>query len=103
MIELFGDLPFALVAVSNRELAITAADRETGQGIIIALRNGVEFVVVATSAGHGHSQEGFTDDVQPVVDPIGFFLANVDRRMDHVLEQPKAGSQNRLVKTFAWM
>src|SRR3974390_290895 len=58
---------------------------------------------MAARAGDRESQESFSHDVDLVVHHLGFFLANVYRRMRSLPEPKKTRSNGRFIKPFRWI
>ncbi len=58
LIELFRDLAFGFHRL-EAGLPIATADEEALEAVVIALRDGVEFVIVAACATDGEAEEGF--------------------------------------------
>ena len=56
-------------------------------------------MVVATGTGDGQAQERLGHHVEPVVHPVGLVLANIDRRVDLLAQEPETRAQDRLIGT----
>ena len=94
--ELGGDFAVRLHR-GEGGLAIGAADEETGERVVVALRDGIELVVVATGAGDGHAEEGLGHHVEAVVHAVALVLANVHGGMDFLAKKPEAGAEDGFV------
>ena len=77
----------------DANLAVASAEGKSREGIIIPLRNRIELVVVTTGTADSETEEGFRQDIDPVIDSIRFIFANIDRGMDFFAQEPKPGSQ----------
>ena len=72
------------------------AVHDSGKGVVIRGRNGVELVIVAARACHGQAQEGLAENVDLVVHLVGAGFDGVGRAVDDLAEPVKAGAQGRL-------
>ena len=70
------DLSAKDLLFSGLELPVAEAGRakNSGHGVVVACRDLIEFVIVAASAGDGHSQQRAGDRVDLFVDDVGFFF-----------------------------
>ena len=95
-VELRGDFAVRLHRV-ERCLPVRAADEESRERVVVALRDGVELVIVAARARDGHAEEGLRHHVEPVVHAVRLVLPDVHGRMHLLAEKPKAGADDGFV------
>ena len=81
----------------ERHLPIPGRHHRTGDRVVVGGGDGVELVVVASRASQREPEKRLAERVHAVVDPVGLVLADVDRRVDLLAEQPEAGTDDRLV------
>ena len=72
--EVFGELGWRV----DSRLGGAGVGEDAVEGVVVLLRDGVEFVVVAAGAGDGEALEGFGDDVDLVVGPFDAVFEGVD-------------------------
>ena len=58
-------------------------------------------MIVAAGAGDGQPEKRLAEDVEHVVEPVALVLANIDRRMDPLAQEPEARADDRLVEALA--
>ena len=78
---------------------VAGAGEDAVEGVIIPGGDRVELVVVAAGAGQGQAEERLAQDVDLAVVLGRPVLAEVDRRVDPLVEPVEAGPQHRLVGT----
>ena len=79
------------------DLPVAGTQDETRQRVIILAADGVELVVVAAGAGDGQAEERLGEDIDFVVDPVAFVLADIDGRMHFLAEERPTGAQDRFI------
>ena len=94
--ELRGHLPIGFERF-KWHLPITARHQHAGDGVVVFVGDGVEFVVVAAGAAEGQAEKRLAECVDPVVGAVGIILGDVDGRMDLLPQIPKAGSDHRFI------
>ncbi len=81
------------------DLPVVGGGDEPAQGVVVALRDGVELVVVAAGAGNGQAEEGFRKDVHLVVEAFAFVLADVDGAVGFLSQEGPSGGEDGFVRT----
>ena len=95
--ELRGHLPIGFEGF-KRHLPITARHQHAGDGVVVFVGDGVEFVVVAAGTAEGQAEKRLAKRVDPVVGAVCIILSDVDGRMDFLPQIPEAGSDHRFVR-----
>ena len=71
--------PLVVLHGFEADLPVARTQDESGQRVIILAADGVELVVVAAGAGDGQAQERLGEDIDLVIDPVAFVLADIHR------------------------
>ncbi len=79
------------------DLRGTATREDAIERIVVALADGVEFVIVAARAGDGEAQEGFADYVDLVVDGLDLVVEGIDRLEAVFHEAELRGAEDRFI------
>ena len=97
LVKFHRDAPVRFKRLEAR-LPVAAADEEALQAVVIALRDGVELVVVAARARDGEAEERLGHHVEAVVHAVALVLPDVHGRMHFLTEKPEAGAEQRFIR-----
>ena len=73
------------------------------QRVVISRRYGIELMIVAAGTRHRQTEKCFSENIQLIIDDVGFIAQDIRRRMSRFVQIPKSGPNNRFIKLLFWM